>query len=264
MSFSQPTGGRKLTVRTSLVLTVLVCVSLLGAVVVEWNSPPPTNPTPIGNTLVPVGATAAVTLPTPDPSIVRSRDYGLWGYVATRNTQGLAVDLKYNYNTAKELKDYVAMNDKRITALANDGGMVDVLVTFKWPVKPGDFRTWAAKRGLEAALVSLRLSGKGGVHGTLTVAGRAGDPLPQDKLDAVGIESTLPPIEGVYSVRGSVPAGVLPTMVADPAVFVADVTPTLTRIDMVASGIPDAQEAPIHCESPFDDAAKWGLAHVEP
>ena len=199
MSFSQPTGGRKLTVRTSLVLTVLVSVSLLGALVVEWSTPPPsTVVTPI-QTLVPVSQ------PTVDPSVVFRRDYALWGYVATRGTGGLSVDLNYRYKT-EQPEDYVAMNDQRISDLAHSGGTVDVMVTFKWPVKPGDFRKWAVARGLVAALVSLRLAGKAGVHGTLTVAGSMGDPLPQDKLDSAG-GSSLPSIEGVVdSVRGSAPA----------------------------------------------------------
>src|SRR4051812_803016 len=121
MSFSQPTGGRKLTVRTSLVLTALVSVSLLGALVVEWSSPPSpsTDGTPTSNTLVPVSQA------TVDPSVVLRRDYGLWGYVATRGTGGLSVDLNYRYNTAADLKDYVVMNDKRISDLAHAGGVVD-------------------------------------------------------------------------------------------------------------------------------------------
>lgn len=256
MSFSQPKGGRKLTVQTGLLLTVLVSVSLLGAAVVEWGRAYDTGDASTVKTLVPG------ILLTPDPSVVHSRDYGLWGYVVTRGAGGLVVDLSYRHDTASDLKEYVAMNDENASNLSRAGGMVDVLVTFRWPVKPGEFRRWVVARGLEAVLVSLRLSGVDGVHGTLTVAGRAGDPLPQDKLDAGA--NNLPPIEGVYSVRGSVPAELLPDMVSDPAVFVADVAPTLTRMDMVASGIPGAQDAPIHCESPFEEAAKWDLTSVGP
>ncbi len=268
MNSLQSIGGRTRAICTGILLTALISLSLIGALVVQWGSAHDENGNgdvirtslatrdTLGPGTIKQGLVAPYT-PAPGQDIVRSRDFGLWSYVATRETTGLNADLSYQFKTASDLREYVAMNRERAAWLASAGGEVDVLVTFRRLLSPAEFREWAADCGIDVSQVSVRLAAVGGVPGTLTISGRKGDPLPQAALEKG--QKKLPPVQGVYSVRGKASASMLSALLLEPLVFVADVTPTLTRLDLIGAGIPGAQDATIACESPFDEMEKLAV-----
>lgn len=270
MRLSQPARGRKSLTSTGILLTVLVSVSFVGALATQWVEPHVETATPTpspGASRSPQGVVPGTTLtststPTLEPGVVLRRDFGLWGYVARKVGSGLSVDPHYLHGTLRDLEDYVALNKERAGKLALAGGMVDTLITFRWPLEPDLFRRWVLERRLDATLSSLRLQTLTGARGTLTVAGRNDDPLPQDALDKLNSNSV--PIAGVYSVRGKVPAGQLAAITSDPIVFVADVTPTLARLDLADAKVPGAHEATISAESPFTEMEEFGLVKPAP
>ena len=263
MDSSQPKARRAPITGTQLLLTVLVSVALVGALVTQWVRPNSSSATPVSSTTPRISLNQQGMLPdgpssTPDShGVVFSRDYRLWSYVATRRASGLSVDVSYIHGTASDLEEFVVVNKERAGVLARSGGVVDVLVTFRSLIEPDAFREWVPARGLDARLVSLRLQEAGGARGTLTVAARKDDPLPQDALRPGS--GDLPPALGVYSVRGFIPAERLPDLASDPTVFVADVTLTLARLELIESNIPGAKDAAVNAESPFADMEELGL-----
>jgi hypothetical protein len=186
----------------------------------------------------------------------------LWGYTARQIASGLSVDLHYLHGTLRDLNDYAALNKERAGKLAQSGGVVDLLITFRQPLKPTAFRKWVLASSMDATVASVRLQSLTGARGTLTITRRESDPLPQDDLDKVS--KSLPTVEGVYSVRGKVAAEQLSTIATDPMVFIVDVTPTLVRLDLVDAGVPGASEATINAESPFTEMEKLGLVKDSP
>lgn len=261
MRFSQPNAGQASFTGTQLLLTLLVSVALVGALVTQWVRPGANSDAPLSGTTTRLPLNQQGMLPggqTPDThGVVFSRDYHLWSYVATQSTTGLSVSVSYIHGTADDLQDFVVLNNQRAGTLALAGGVVDVLVTFRSLMDPDAFREWVSARGLDARLVYLRLQAAGGAHGTLTIAARKDNPLPEDALRPEG--GKLPPALGVYSVRGSIPAERLPGLTSDPAVFIADVTLTLARLELLDANIPGAKDAAVNAESPFDHLEELGM-----
>jgi hypothetical protein len=266
MRSSQPGGGRKSFSGTGLILTVLVSVSLIGALATQWAGSsfylvtPEASPapSPTQQELVPGSKTAA----TLEPGIILKRDYGLWGYTVRQVASRLSVDLHYLHGTLGDLSDYAALNKEKASKLAQSAGVVDVLITFRQPIEPTAFRKWVLGSGVEAKVASVRLQSLAGARGTLTITRSESDPLPQDALDKVS--KSLPTVEGVYSVRGEVAAGRLTAIASDPMVFIVDVTPTLARLDLADAGVPGAHEVTINAESPFTEMEKFGLVNAVP
>ncbi|HKP52004.1 MAG TPA: hypothetical protein VJ183_05055 [Chloroflexia bacterium] len=261
MHFSQPKAGQASFTGTQFLLTLLVSVALVGALVTQWVRPGASSNAPLSPTTPRPPLNQQGMLPggqTPDAhGVVFSRDYRLWSYVATRGTSGLSVIVSYIHGTEDDLQDFVALNNQRAGALALAGGVVDVLVTFRSLMEPDEFREWVPARGLDARLVSLRLQAAGGARGTLTVAAQKDNPLPEDSLRSGA--GSLPPALGVYSVRGFIPAERLPDLTSNPAVFVADVTLTLARLELLDANIPGAKDAAVNAESPFSELEELGM-----
>ena len=265
MDLSQSNARQPPFTGTQVLLTVLVSVALLGAVATQWVRRDPRTASPTASSTPRVSLNQQGMIPG-GPSnggegVVFSRDYILWGYVATRTPSGMTVNLTCNCDTATELHEFAAMNKERALELAQAGGTVDVQVTFRSLLSPELFRKWVAASGMSAKFASLRLDA-GGARGTLTIAGQGDDPLPQEALDASRGTVSMP--LGVYSVRGFVPAGRLPNLVSNARVFVADVTPTLARLDLEATDTPGAKDASIHVASPFDTLEDLGLVEATP
>jgi hypothetical protein len=266
MRSSQSGGGRKSFKGTGLLLTVLVSLSLVGALATQWAGSPLGLVTPAASPAASPDqqgvAPGVKSTPKAEPGVVLSRDYGLWGYTARQIGSGLSVDLHYLHGTLRDLNDYVALNKERAGKLSQSGGVVDVLVTFRHPLEPTAFRKWVLGSGMGATVASVRLQSLTGARGTLTITRRESDPLPQGDLDKV--RKSLPTVEGVYSVRGEVVAERLSAIASDPVVFIVDVTPTLVRLDLTNAGVPGASEATINAESPFTEMEKFGLVKDSP
>lgn len=259
MGFSTATADKAFW-GTPVLLTILVCIAFLGALVIEWSRPtvstgvPSAAPATAGPFLSVVSSRSRQDL---TQRLILSRDFELWHYDVTASESGLSMDVGYIHGSKDDLYRFVEMNRASAADLARKGGEVDVLITFRKLIAPDLFRRWAQLRALKIQFAALRLREEGGSRGTLTVAARSDDPLPQERIDAV--RGKLPEVMGVYSTRATVPAESLPDLVADPAIFVADVTPTLARLDFTSQGYVSATTATVNADSPFPEMEELGI-----
>jgi len=246
---------------TPVLLTVLVSISLFGAIVAQQDTPSARTSVQGVVTARPSFSAASLLVPrptsTPATRLLLSRDFHLWNYEATLSATGVFVDLDYIHGSMDDLDDFVEMNRESAQDLSSKTGQVDVLITLRTLLTPVVFRRWVTAKELNTQFAALRLQSDVGPRGTLTVASQPGDPLPQERITAA--ERQRPHIMGVYSTRATVPAERLPALFSDPAVFVVDVTPTLARLDLASQGIPDATTATVNASSPFPDMEAFGI-----
>jgi hypothetical protein len=161
-----------------------------------------------------------------------ARNMGLWQYSIVRDeAEGSWIVIKYAHDTIADLEAYVDTNKALIPDLERVGGPVEVAVSFRTPLDPGEFRTWAKENDFQARETQLAAGGT-----TLGIMGRADDPLPSQSLDKYPYAG----LHGVFGSYGTVDAKRLSTIAADPQVFLLDMTPTYARRELTRAGFPEA------------------------
>lgn len=219
--------------------------------------------------IVPLQAGAAQGAP-PQPKPIPAHDFGTWSYTAGREDDGaLVIHVRYDDRSIAGLRAYATANRTLAQQLAREGGQAEVQITFRAPVSPDEFRTWAASTGLKVKTVTLRTVEGDGRRSTLGVHPQATDPLPQAAIDRrlASVSQTqrsgklIGPltVQGVITVTASVDAKRLPSIAGDPRVFLADVTPAVTRRALTTAGVSDAARGTVFVKPPFWQMEDLGL-----
>lgn len=223
---------------------------------IPW-TPVPIGPTVVEPTLV-MPTTSVVnatpTLVVPDETL--DKDYGTWQFRAARHHElGISVIVSYDDRSTAGLGAYAQVNRTFADQLAATDGEVPVSITFRGFFEPDAFHTWATKVGIHVAQMDTRVRDAQGMEGTLSSSPPDGVPL-----DRARIEASLEPqkklaggpgtIIGVYYLRGTVAANQLPKIAGDTRVFLADVTETVVRKELIAAGWKDAEKAVVRVDPP--------------
>jgi hypothetical protein len=202
----------------------------------------------------------AVTATPPPGYIYGGHDFDGWRYTysALPNEGELWAEVHYDTQSVAALREYVALNRGLADQLAQTGGGARVDITFRTYLTPDQFRTWMQAHNLYAAWSGLRVLNAQGQRADLVLPWIYQDPLPQRLLDywLTPANATPPPVyglelphgdpreiggpftlRGVFYVTAMVDAAQLPTLAADPLVYLADVTPNAVRADLLGQGV---------------------------
>lgn|GEM_PF-2316581 len=224
-------------------------------------------------TVIAETATAHALLPTataasiPTLEEVLERDYGTWSYIAGRSSSaGMGASIRYDISSVAALNAYALANRALAAELVTRGGEVEVYITFRTYLAPAQFRAWVAANGATVKRSMLRTIYPDGQLGTVGQGTHPGDtePLPQHRLDQAlnpTPRGTRPTLRGLYWTLITVQATQLPGIVADPLVFLADVTPNVVREDLAAAGWEGVAQAiiDVNPNSPFYMMEELGL-----
>jgi hypothetical protein len=206
--------------------------------------------------LVGVGVVATTAAASPTANAPeRERSFASWKYLAGRGDDGqVHAHVDYDHRSVKSLIDYAAENDRLASQLVG-AGSAEGIVTFRSPLAVAAFRTFATQVGLTAQTVDVRTRDRNGMRSTIALFPKGSDSTPQATLDRLreSGERVAGPlsVEGVVDVRGTIAMAALPRLINAPQVFLTDVTPTLVRQDLRASGVADADHAEVIVAPPF-------------
>ncbi len=185
---------------------------------------------------------------------VREQDYGVWSYGATRSEfDPLHANVNYRHNSVQDLKAYVEVNKALLPQVVNLGGRVDVAVTFVYPMKADWFRQWAKENKFQVDSAQID------VGGTMSISGKPDDPLPQDNINNLMGGFFSGNGDGVFGTYGDVAALSLAKLVAEPKVFLVDVTPAWVRNDLAQAGITEQLKEPVSVALPYGWMERLGL-----
>ena len=230
-------------------------------------------PALVGVGAVAVLATGGVALAQGQGVVPRGADHGIWRYTAHRTATGqIEAYVEYRRASVADLRAYADANRQLTNTLATKKGQADVQVTYKEPLSPDVFRNWSTTNGLTVAKAAARTLQGGTMRGTIGVApgnlrNPGTDPLPLDllngQLEAVRRSDPSMQVRGVYAARGTVDASHLTAMIADPRVFLLDVTPTVVRQELAAGGVIGADRADVDVATPFWNMEDLGLQNFQ-
>lgn len=195
--------------------------------------------------------TVVVQGPPSDYEVVRSQDYGNWSYAATRSDkyfEPLHATVNYDHDTVEDLLAYRDMNKGLLPYIASLGGRVEVAVTFVYHVDGPWFVEWANKNGFEVSSSQMA--------GTYNFGGKPGEPLSLEGLSNFGF--TVDKV-AVFGTWGTVDASRLDDLLAEPKIFLVDVTPAWVRHDLAVAGVSEPLKEPAHVDSPFGYMERFGL-----
>ena len=228
----------------------------------------------------------------PPPEEVGQGDFGTWSYKAYMRyeynsnyklTGRIYTDISRDTSTVEKLHAYAKANQVLADQLATKGGTARAYITFRTFVEPDQFNSWVKAHGFRVEIISARrteVTGGQTIDGTITTtAGPNGEnPLdpetvkrilePGGRIDnngvltGVGEGETKTIVRGVVYTTVIVDAKQLPSLAADPLVFVSDVTSNVVLNELIAAGVPDAKFAETsEGISPFfsDMEHKFGL-----
>jgi len=189
--------------------------------------------------------------------------FSTWSYQAEADGSQTQATVQYNYHSVEALKSYVSENKKLAEQVALKGGVADVNVTFRTYLQPDQFRSWAKENNFVPMQSTLRIIMSDGKRGTVWIAAKSEDVLPQQHIDAaLQSSSTKESVErGIYTTRGKVDATKLRGMADDPRVFLVDVTPNIVRSDLKTNNIDKADTAEVKVVDPFWWMEDFGLGN---
>jgi hypothetical protein len=186
---------------------------------------------------------------TVNAEIVRVRDFGTWCYYAARDEHGLYITVGQDFSTVKSLQSYADTNKKIGSELALVGSPAHVLITFREPVKDADLKTWATAKGLVSREPDYP-------HWesmpTVTAGGW---------IQVTPLSSTSHPLfyQGNVTAQAAVSSELLPQIISDPLIFVADFTPNVIRQDLIDAGITLGERTYFDLASPWQEMHELGL-----
>jgi hypothetical protein len=247
---------------------------------VLWNHSPfcaGSNPFPPPCTPVPPSPTPAQVLPspTPDPAMgtweTGHMDFGLWNYDYSYYPSEADVWATVHYDTpsVEAIQAYALANRALAAELAQLPGGARVDITFRTYMPLSRLHDWALGHGLYAGSGALRVLDQQGTRADYpfmmqySYAPPTVPPVPYPSSDEGGSEQYQ--VEGVFYISGMVEARRLPDIVADPLVFLADVTPNAVRKDLMSKRpippLPWLDWVTIQPPSPFRRMEELGLEH---
>ncbi len=188
---------------------------------------------------------------------IATRDFGTWGYSTVRftNRTGLRTGIYYNHDSVRDIQNYVAANKALLADVVRAGGQAEIAVTFVWPMAPDQFRAWAKQNTVQVKQAQIAVGAPGGSGGTLIISGSADDPLPESSIGKFPFSG----MGGVFGLYGTADAKQLAMMAADPAVFLVDVTPAWSRLDLLKQDVADAAQAETAVALPFGWMERLGM-----
>jgi hypothetical protein len=178
---------------------------------------------------------------------VRTQDFGVWSYAATRSDiDPLHASVNYKHATVADLKAYVEANKALFPEVLKLGGIDEVAVSFAYPVSENYFESWLTENQFQ--LDSSQSVGVFHVYGT------ADEPLSQDELGNLTNNAG-----GIFGAYGAVDAAHLEKLWADPDIFLVDVTPTWVKYELVQSGINEPIRGRVQVALPFGWMDQLGM-----
>ena len=222
----------------------------------------PNAPGAAHNPLAGISSTATAQGPpvSPEYVTVRTQDFGVWSYSATRSdTEPLHATINYRHDSVEDLKAYAVANKALLPQVVNLGGRAEVAVTFVYPVSVVWFRDWAKGNEFLVDSTQLAVSGPGSGGTTVSISGTANEPLPQDKLGSLmgGFFSNDGGV--VFGTYGDIDASRLSKLAFDPQVFMVDVTPAWVRHDLAQAGVHEQLQDRAQVALPFGWMERLGL-----
>ena len=198
--------------------------------------------------------------------LLRERRFEVWSYTASRKDSDLRSPLRatvnYKHEAVADILAYAKANQALHTEVANQGGQLEVAVTFVYPVEADWFRAFAKENGFQVQTAQIRIGAPGtSGSGTMSISGTADDPLPQENIDNVAMGFFSNSMGGVFGAYGTVDAQKLGQMASEPRVFLVDVTPAWVRHDLARNGFDvdkDMQE-PVTVDLPYGWMERLGL-----
>ncbi len=188
---------------------------------------------------------------------VAAQNFSSWEYSTIRFTYGgdLRTNIYYNHDSISDIQNYVAANKALLADVVRAGGRAEIAVTFVWPMAPDQFRAWAKQHTVQVKQAQIAVGAPGSSGGTLMIGGNADDPLPESSVAKFPFSG----MGGVFGLYGTADAKQLAMMVADPAVFLVDVTPAWSRLDLLKQDVADAAQAETAVALPFGWMERLGM-----
>jgi hypothetical protein len=172
-----------------------------------------------------------------------------WGYTVFAEPDGSGATrahIEYDRATPADLHKYAATNRALARELTNKGhSTLWVTVSFRRPLSVPEFQAWANSVALRVDDFQLRLLGPDGRRWTLGGAPSGGELIRAadlqrtlDRLAAKGVTN----LQGVIVAEGQIAAASYERLATDPAVFLADVTPSAAAAHIAAT-VPTVDQA---------------------
>ncbi|MEP6774051.1 MAG: hypothetical protein ABJA50_00530 [Chloroflexota bacterium] len=178
---------------------------------------------------------------------VRTQDFGVWSYSATRSDMDpLHASVNYKHDTVADLKAYAEANKALLPQVVKLGGIAEVTVNFALPVSEDWFSNWVRVNHFQVDSAQ----GMGVFH----VYGTADEPLTKDELANLTTNAG-----GVFGAYGSVDASRLAQLWTYPDTFLVDVTPAWVRYDVAQSGIKEPLRGRVQVALPFGWMERMGI-----
>ncbi|HUN22655.1 MAG TPA: hypothetical protein PK299_05920 [Anaerolineales bacterium] len=141
--------------------------------------------------------------------------------------------LEYNHHSLQgidEYKKYSELKGKEL--VSKEVKELYVWVTFRQALMPADFSQWVAKYQMQDIGYTIRVYGKDGARITMGGGPSEVELVPVDELETAMSqlqekESNLAKLGGIFEVKGVVTAENYLALLADPRVYLVDVTGTL-------------------------------------
>jgi|GEM_PF-5140467 len=215
-------------------------------------TPVPTLPPPVADTL-PEPPSLATPRPTEPVLLVRQRVFTSWSYKAIKEEDGIpSAEIRFDDSSVRGILAFAAENRELATQLALSGGQVDIEVTFHRLLSTDAYRAWAATAGISyfQSAHLLARDRNDGPPPQIGVISKSNDPLPLENfsqaLEATDRGYGPADVRGVDSFKGRVDASRLPSLIADPQVFLVDVTKNIVRSDLRDARVAMWERARIH------------------
>lgn len=235
---------------------------LLTSILITACTSPRQNTEASGSMYRPVATSTSISGATSNEyELVRKRDFGVWGYGATRSAiDPLHVSVNYKHDSISDLQAYVEANRAMAEQLMQKLHKEDpvwVSITFRKPLQSRE-EYQAQVSGRCQEIWSMQLD----VGGTMLIgsSGFSPQPLSQAVLD----ERLQYGGAGVFGVDCTVRSEQLMETAHDPLVFLVDVTPTWVRRDLAEAGIADAMQVPVMVDYPYGWMERLGIVPTVP
>lgn len=177
--------------------------------------------------------------------LIQEHNFGAWSYRAWREDNGeVDASVGFDSNSVAGLQAFATANRVLANQLAIGSGEVDVHVIFRRTLSATEYLAWSATSGLDwyDNIAFSTNDARGHEAGAGSIVSVSSDPWPQERVNGfLDAGRNVPDgpltINGPFDVIGKVAANRLPIVIADPRVFVVDVTPNVIRSELEAAGV---------------------------
>jgi hypothetical protein len=176
--------------------------------------------------------------------LIQDHDFGAWSYKAWREDDGgVRASVGFDSGSVVGLQAFAAANRDLASQLASGSGDVDVEVVFRRVLSPDEYRAWSTSAGLDLyGQVAFSTSDARDHESSGSIISDSSDPWPQEKVNGFLDDGRNIPygpitINGPFEVDGKVAANRLLTVIADPRVFVVNVTSNVIKSELQTAGV---------------------------